>query len=493
MDLGPAWSPDGSKIYFSSDRTGILNIYELTLEGRGLKQVTNVRTGALMPTVSEDGKLLTYVGYTTKGFDLWVMKLVPERFLDPIVAETDRPDPYAPPPPVAMDKRRYSPWRTLRPRNFGFETKPGNFSGNQYRLNVAGNDIANLHAFEAGLTIDPNAPGPMFDLSYSYLRFPFDLGLSFSNRYTPRADFRINDQTPLYTERSYSIRSSISYTHLSEFVNQRLGASYTASITEAVLPAEEEVGTYDPYASVTREPLRGLISTLRVSYGASMVEGSYWTPGPVRGWAVSLGLDMADEWTASQESLYSADFVVNGYIPMPWPGWHTLAIRSSGGMATGSFSRRTIFYVGGYNLEDVGFPDALLTTIFNGAFVLRGYAPSTYRGNTYLLNNLEYRIPVANPDFGIQTLPAYLRRVDLNLFMDWGGAWNRLDYDAFTFFDDGAIINHPSLHTGVGAEIWLGLTLGYVVPIQMRFGHAVGLSSAAIPGGQTYFIASSPF
>ena len=79
------------------------------------------------------------------------------------------------------------------------------------------------------------------------------------------------------------------------------------------------------------------------------------------------------------------------------------------------------------------------------------------------------------------------------MFLDWGGAWNRLDMDAFSFFDEGAIINHPSLHTGVGAEIWLGLTLGYVLPLQLRFGHAVGMSSAAIPGGQTYFIASSPF
>ncbi len=493
IDMQPTWSADGSKIYFSSDRTGIFNVYELTLDSGKLRQVTNVRNGALMPSVSEDGKLLTYVGYTSKGYDLWVMRLDPERYLEPVVYGSDRPDPYAPPPPVTMTKYRYSPWRTLRPRNFAFETAPGSFSGNRFRIAVSGTDILGLHSFETGVNIEPSAPGPMFDINYAYLRFPFDLSIGFSNRYTPRGDFRINDQNPIYTERSYSIRSSISYAHPGEFVTQRVGASYTAAITEPVLPGQEDVGSFDPYATVTNEPLSGLISSIRVAYSAAMIEGSYWNAGPVRGWAVSLGLDMADEWTASQESFYSADYVVNGYLPMPWPGHHVLAIRSSGAMSTGSFARRTIFFVGGYNLENTPLTDRLLSTIFNGAFVLRGYEPSTYRGRAFMLNNLEYRIPLANPDFGIQTLPLYLRRVDFNMFLDWGGAWNRLDTDAFTFFDEGAIINHPSLHTGVGAEIWLGLTLGYVLPLQLRFGHAVGMSAAAIPGGQTYFIASSPF
>lgn len=492
MDMQPVWSADGSKIYFSSDRTGIFNIYELELATGELAQVTNVRTGAMMPAVSEDGELLAYVGYTSKGYDLWVMKLDSARYLEPTAVETDRPDAYAPPPPVAMDKRRYSPWRTLRPRNFGFSTEPGNFSANQFTLTLAGSDIASQHAFEASMTIDPSAPGPQFGLSYAYLRFPFDLGLGLSNRYTPRSDFRIGDTNPVYTERAYNIRSSISYADLGEFVTQRVGLSHTASFIDPVLPADN-LPPLDPYASVTRAPLDTFLSTLRASWGAAMVEGSYWTPGPVRGWAVSLGLDMADRFTGSDESFYSADFVVNGYLPMPWPGYHTLAVRSSGGMSTGSFSRRGVFFVGGYNLEGASITDRLLSTIFNGAFVLRGYEPSTYRGRAFLLNNLEYRVPLANPDFGIQTLPFFLRRVDLNLFMDWGGAWNELDYDGFTFFDQGAIINHPDLHTGVGAEIWLGVTLGYVLPIQMRLGHAVGLSSAAIPGGRTYFIASSPF
>ncbi|MCA9623743.1 MAG: PD40 domain-containing protein [Myxococcales bacterium] len=492
LDTNPTWSADGSRIYFASDRTGIFNIYELTLEGGRLRQVTNVRTGAMMPTVSEDGKLLAYVGYTSKGFDLYVMKLDESRFLEPEAPRSDRPDPLGAPPPVKMQKYRYTPWRTLRPRTFTFSLQPGNFSSNQVTLSLATTDILGLHAFGTSLIVDPGAPGPMVSADYAYLRLPVDMSLSLSNRYTPRSDFRINDENPEYVERSYSIRSALSYTHPGEFISQSIGMSYTAAITEIAEPVVPTTPR-DPYAGVTVRPNEGLISSIRASYSINAVEGSYWTPGPVRGWALSLGLDAADKFTASEESFYAATYTANGYLEMPWGWHHTLAVRSSGGMSTGTFARRTIFFVGGYNLEDVTFPDALFSTAFNGAFVLRGYAPGTYRGRAYLLNNVEYRIPVANPDFGIQTLPAYLRRVDLNFFMDWGGAWNRLDYDAFELFSQKAILHHPDLHTGVGLELWLGITLGYGLPIQMRLGHAVGMSHAAIPGGQTYFIASSAY
>ena len=42
------FSPDGATLYFSSDRSGISNIYALDLATRRLSQVTNVRTGAFL-------------------------------------------------------------------------------------------------------------------------------------------------------------------------------------------------------------------------------------------------------------------------------------------------------------------------------------------------------------------------------------------------------------------------------------------------------------
>ena len=55
------------------------------------------------------------------------------------------------------------------------------------------------------------------------------------------------------------------------------------------------------------------------------------------------------------------------------------------------------------------------------------------------------------------------------------------------------MINSPDLHTGVGAELWFGVAVGYMLYAQLRLGYAYGFSSAAIEGGQLYFVASSTF
>jgi len=63
----PIFSPDGQRIYFSWDKTGIFNIYSVDADGSQLKQWTNVIGGAFMPSISREGKLIfsdfQYDGY----------------------------------------------------------------------------------------------------------------------------------------------------------------------------------------------------------------------------------------------------------------------------------------------------------------------------------------------------------------------------------------------------------------------------------------------
>ena len=54
----PVFSPDGSKIYFSWDKTGIFNIYSMDIDGQNIQQLTNVIGGAFMPSVNKKGELL---------------------------------------------------------------------------------------------------------------------------------------------------------------------------------------------------------------------------------------------------------------------------------------------------------------------------------------------------------------------------------------------------------------------------------------------------
>ena len=65
----PAYSADGKKIYFVSDRTGIFNIYTYNVETRSIDQVSNVLGGAFMPSVDGDGNI-AFASYTSGGFKL---------------------------------------------------------------------------------------------------------------------------------------------------------------------------------------------------------------------------------------------------------------------------------------------------------------------------------------------------------------------------------------------------------------------------------------
>lgn len=68
------WSPDGKRIIFSSDRTGIFNVYSLDTATGEVTQMTNVVGGAFSPDVAPDGALV-YAAFSGTGYHI--------AFLDP--------------------------------------------------------------------------------------------------------------------------------------------------------------------------------------------------------------------------------------------------------------------------------------------------------------------------------------------------------------------------------------------------------------------------
>ncbi|RKY88116.1 biopolymer transporter Tol, partial [candidate division KSB1 bacterium] len=69
----PAFSPDGKYIYYSSDKTGIFNIYRMELKTGKVELLTNVIGGAFMPSINERGELL-YSLYTEDGYKIALIK-----------------------------------------------------------------------------------------------------------------------------------------------------------------------------------------------------------------------------------------------------------------------------------------------------------------------------------------------------------------------------------------------------------------------------------
>ncbi len=74
----PTWI-DADHLLFSSDRTGIYNLYAIDLRSGQVRAVTNVTTGAFQPRVypGEDGPVVVFRGYSSAGFDIY--RLEPTR------------------------------------------------------------------------------------------------------------------------------------------------------------------------------------------------------------------------------------------------------------------------------------------------------------------------------------------------------------------------------------------------------------------------------
>ncbi|MCK9279036.1 MAG: biopolymer transporter Tol [Melioribacteraceae bacterium] len=59
-----------NEILYSSDETGIFNLYMYNLETKTKQRITNVIGGAFMPAIDKDGNIL-YAGYTSSGYKIF--------------------------------------------------------------------------------------------------------------------------------------------------------------------------------------------------------------------------------------------------------------------------------------------------------------------------------------------------------------------------------------------------------------------------------------
>jgi len=473
IDTGPVFSPDGKKLYFSSDRTGISNVYVHDLASSALRQVTNVVMGAFQAEPSPDGKHLAYIGYGSRGYDLYEMDLDESRFLDALPYVDDRPPRPAEPPRLAIEPTPYNPWPTLRPFAWSFELRPDAF-GQAVTVTTTGGDVAGHHAYSLVLGASFKKGEPAIDFSYYYRRLPFDSRMHLYRFIAPRGGYRFGDQTPTWVEQTVGVDTGVNIPLSTAFYAQNLAISYSWARFKALdgLPMD----VIDPYTRVPVFPQTGYIGTLHFGWSWSNVQRFLWSVSNEVGFALFFGLDVARPELGGQYNVYAANYNAFGYFPMPWLRHHVLALHANGGVTGGDFGRRGGFALGGFS--DTPLPDALRNLLIQPGVALRGYKPGSRFGDAFQLFNAEYRFPLLDVDRGVQTLPLFLNRVYGNVFVDYGDAsFDKLDLLKMKF--------------GYGAELLIDFVVGYFQGFTLRSGIAKGTSD----GGevQTYFVLSNLF
>jgi hypothetical protein len=472
VDAGPCFSADGRWLYFSSDRTGIMNVYAFELATGRLRQVTNVLTGAYQPEPSPDGRSLAYVGYTHDGYDVFVIPVDETQWLDALPYLDTRPAPPAEPPPIAVKSTAYNPLLTLQPRAYTVQSTPGNY-GQATIVSATGSDIAGIHNFTGSITTEWEHPDLQFSFSYGYTKLPFDLNMGIYRTISPANDYSVGGTTITYAREAFGVSSGIGYSApATGFEATQFALSYSMTRVGAQLPLP--VADIDPYGTTTL-PTLGMLGSMHIGFLYSNSEGYLWSVGNETGFSVGASIDVSHPYLASDFVGYASSAGFATYFKMPWLQHHALALHVSGGSSGGNFGGRGAFYVGGY--QDLPIIDVVRNDLTQGSILLRGYPPVAEVGHYYGLFNAEYRFPILNVDRGLSTLPFFVNRVSGSTFLDYGSA-----------FDDP---NDTHFKTGVGAELWFDLTLGYVLGFTFRAGYESGLASGGM--NKAYFVTAVPF
>ena len=461
LDTGPCWSADGETLYFSSDRTGIANIYAYRPTSGTLRQVTNVISGAYQPAVSRDGRHLVYVGYTSYGFDLFRLALdgVTTR---PAPAYLDRR-----PPPVDDDalwdgpSRDYQPLETLYPRAYLLDLANDGF-GEAIGLSVMGEDMAGWHRWALRAVTSLTRANLNVDVNYTYRRMPMEFDVRFFRRAAPRGGLSINGESVQFVEHAIGGEVHVGYRFPDTFQAQRVDLRWRGTYVDNLEPIEAHLDPNEPPPSI---PELGFRSELRLAWSYADTERYGYDISPSNGRAFGFTVALADPIIGSTYRAIELTWFIRQFVRMPWEQHHVLALNYNGGISGGDLGRRGTFAIGGF--IDGNPLDGLLSGAILGGVALRGYPAFDRAGLQYHLFQAEYRFPIWRINHGVLTLPVYLNRLHAAVYMDAGDAFfGRFDIDTF--------------RVGVGGHLMLDFTLGYLLPFTLRIGYARGLMDTGI-------------
>ena len=455
VDGAPAWSSDGRVLYFSSDRSGIFNVYAYELATKRLSQVTNVLGGAFMPAPAPDGTKLAFSSYGSRGYDIMVM---------PIAAASAKPAPAfvddLPPlreaeNPVEAAVRPYSPWSTLSPRFwlpwFSYSRSSGALVG----AFTEGYDAVEHHLYSLTALYGPEHGRTWYAFDYFYDGLYPTIHFEASDQDIAYSEFfRFGTLEKDYEEREKTVGLSAQFPLVRYATQQYLTFGYRWKELDPLTEA--------PLWYRGAQPGSGVLASGRVAYLFNSSREYGFSISPEEGRKVSLGYERFDESLGSDYEIHKYTVDWHEYVPMPWPH-HVLSVRAFAGSSTGADALKLpqrAFQLGGDSyLEN---PQDAVVTVGEQDVYLRGYPVNEFRGRKAALLSAEYRIPLWNVERGAGSLPYFLKRIHAAFFAEAGNAW------------DGTF-RHSDLKRSVGAELRFDLTIAYFVPVTVRVGIASGL------------------
>lgn len=471
IEMSPTWSSDGRFLYFDSDRTGIANIYAFDTTDRSLWQVTNVIGGAFRPAVSPDGKRLAFENAVPAGgYDLYEVALDRAAWLPARSYVDDKPNAKE----IQNDEtkisapRKYRALETLAPQAWQLQLAVTEVDPS-VSITTDGADAFGLHGYQLSLATNIDTGDLNFGAVYGYNGLRPNLRFAFARTLAERGGFRVDGVSAAYKQEDWSatISSSIPF-------EARPDSSWSLSFDydvdwfrlvgkPLILPEEP-----DPNMRVPVVPLTDYVQAgVGVRVGYSSVRGVTYGVGPQWGIDYSIGLRLDHEALGATYSNITVSYATSTFKRLPFGKTPVLTARLAGSFRAGDLVRPGSFSLGGVPPQDV-VRSIIETTRAGVTGYLRGYPARTVFGNQFHLLNLEYRQELFQIEKGISTLPIYIRRVSMAALAD-----------AATAFD-GEFSVDQHLRYSAGGALRLDAFFGYFVPGTFEIGYSRGLTKQGI-------------
>ncbi len=467
IDDRPAVDFKNRVLYFSSDQTGIPNIYRYDLKTGRTAQVTNVLTGAFAPTLSPRGEIL-FQYYNGKGFELRTIgKGEPVaggfRGLSDVAERREE---------AASGSRGWGPATEGPVRLSGEESRrnpeaagsplPGAKNYNPFRkLFIPRHLLPNLIILDKAIFVSATVSN--FDPLYRHYWFGdvtfrsdnnfigFDVGYTYNRYRTPIfvgfGDFSVNYGDVFGVGTDFFEERRRGYGGIAiPFSSQRLAFNYFFEdrSEQSGLPPGTTLSTLGHYAGFYAQ------------YSYRRTQATAAAISPEGGDRLIAGVEVTNSAFGASDEL--EQFVVGGdarkYLLMPYSNHHVVALRAGGGAAFGDQLLQGNFVLGG------SLGESPVTGSSTRLFTLRGLPLATFSRDRVWVASAEYRLPLYRLQRGLGTMPFALNSIHAAFFADVGDAFNR---DNASF--------RPLL--GVGGEIRGDFVVGWHLPIMGRLGYGI--------------------
>lgn len=465
IDRGPVFSPDGRKLYFSSDRSGISNLYVYDFDSGAISQLTNVVGGAFQPDVSPDGKTLIYVGYGAKGFDLYLLPLS-QASPRPAPPSFERPPMAVRVEPAVATSEAYRPYPTLYPRAWEVSTDEL-ANGRRLVLTTNGADVVGFHAYSVRFAQDLHENARSVDVAYTYQRPRFPVYLRGGMQRGERGGLVVNDRQLGWEARSFQLVLGASFGFPRALRSLNLRTEYAIGRVDALDPFRLGV---DPNYPPPLVPRTGYDARLSLSLTHATAQAQPFDISRSWGHVISLWATLLEPYLGSTQRAIALGGRAEKYVRFDF--------RESVLAFAYTAAWNTPVSLGGYPAQVAPVIDSLVAG--RGApgdyARLRGF-PMRY-GDQLHVAQVEYRALLVRINRGIDTLPIFARRVHSALFVDVG--------DAFT-----GSFDPQRVGVGVGAELRLDWAAQYGSNFMLRAGLARGVTEGGV--WQWYTTLAFPF